>query len=483
VQDRQSSFQTECQNLIIKEPKMAQIFLSAGHGGFEDGSIDPGAINGSTTEAEEMKQTRDLIEKELNSRSFAVLSVPDHLSLRETIAWINNRANRGDVAVEIHADSATPNARGASAFFIAGNNERQADADILLTALLSGVGGVIKHGTGVKPDTEANVGSLGFCRKVVVPSVLMELGFVTNTQDLSLLQTKRQNFAEAISTGLIQWSEVEVDRQGLTVTPTPTTPPNNINIQAWIDVNIFGQLHNEKGILVNGNSYIPIDLVDRLEVDVSQDSNVRRINHQNIIYARAIDLEKLNISVKWDSSSRTVTLDPIPRKILGQIDQIMSQGHTSDEHLKAFLENSKSDGLSRFPELHKLYREEASIEGVNHDIAFCQMCLETGFLGFGGDVDPDQNNFCGLGTIGGGVQGASFPDARTGIRAHIQHLKAYASKEPLVLPPPVDPRFNSVQRGIAPSVKNLSGRWAIDPGYGDSIMALLRRLYKIAGLL
>jgi N-acetylmuramoyl-L-alanine amidase len=458
---------------------MSKIFLSAGHGGFEDGAIDPGAVSGGTTEAEEMKRTRDLIEAELRNRGSTVLAVPDNLSLRETIRWINNRVDRGDIALEIHADAATPAARGASAFFIAGNDERRGDANVLLSALLNGVGGVVKHGTGVKPDTEAFVGSLGFCRQIVVPSVLMELGFITSSQDRSLLQTKRQDFANAITTGLIEWSQKEVQRQGLS---SVSTPPMS-NVQGQIDINILGQLHEEKGILVNGNSYVPIDLVDRLGVDVSSDPNIRRIKHQNIVYARAIDLERFNISVRWDSSTRTVTLNPIPRTVLGQIDQIMSQGHTSEEHLKAFLESNNRDGLSQFQDLHKLYREEAAIEHVNHDIAFCQMCLETGFLEFGGDVNPSQNNFCGLGTIGGGVQGASFPHPRIGVRAHIQHLKAYASTDPLVLTPPVDPRFSFVQRGVAPTVNSLSGRWATDLGYGGSVLALLRRLYKMAELL
>jgi len=115
---------------------------------------------------------------------------------------------------------------------------------------------------------------------------------------------------------------------------------------------------------------------------------------------------------------------------------------------------------------------------VNHDIAFSQMCLETGYLDFGGDVEPSQNNFCGLGTTGGGVKGASFPDARTGVKAHIQHLKAYASKDPVV-PPIVDPRFDLVARGIASLVSDLSGLWATDPNYGNKILAVQRRLLDI----
>lgn len=79
----------------------------------------------------------------------------------------------------------------------------------------------------------------------------------------------------------------------------------------------------------------------------------------------------------------------------------------------------------------ELYIDESIKEGINHDVAFSQMCLETGFLKFGGDVNPDQNNFCGLGVTGGGVKGLTFDDARSGIRAHIQHLKAYASTDEL----------------------------------------------------
>jgi N-acetylmuramoyl-L-alanine amidase len=461
---------------------MVQIFVSAGHGGIESGGFDPGSSVGGTTEAREMELTRDLIMSELSSLQVQALAVPDKLSLRQSIAWVNARAEQGDVAIEIHADEATPAARGASIFFVAENDERQADGKIVLDALVAGVTGVVRHGIGVKPDTDASVGSLGFCRQISVPSMLLELGFLSNAKDLSLLQTKRKDFAKAVAKGLVKWSNTEAKRKGLQGNPA-TAPASSIVVQGLIDIILLGQVHSEQGILVNGNSYVPIDLVDSLGVDVSRDPLVRRIQHQNITYARAVDLEKFNISVKWDSANRSLSLDPIPRTSLGNIDRIMGLGHATAEHLKTFLENNNSDGLSLFPNLPKLYREEAAIEGVNHDIAFCQMCLETGFLAFGNDVKPDQNNFCGLGTTGGGVAGAAFPDARTGVRAHVQHLKSYASKEPLVLLPPVDPRFNLITRGVAPTVDQLSGRWATSLDYGDSILALLRRLYKLAGLL
>jgi hypothetical protein len=84
--------------------------------------------------------------------------------------------------------------------------------------------------------------------------------------------------------------------------------------------------------------------------------------------------------------------------------------------------------------------------------------------------------------VGTGPEGASFPSARIGVRAQVQHLKAYASTEPLVQES-VDPRFRFVTRGIAPLVGQLGGRWTADLNYGDQLLAMLRRLYENAGLL
>ncbi|MDB9380019.1 cell wall hydrolase, partial [Nodularia sphaerocarpa CS-585A2] len=98
------------------------------------------------------------------------------------------------------------------------------------------------------------------------------------------------------------------------------------------------------------------------------------------------------------------------------------------------------------------------------------------------NIRPEQNNFSGLGSIGGGAEAASFSSARIGVRAHIQHLKAYASLEPLVNEV-VDPRFRFITRGVASSIYQLSGRWSADLDYGTKILAMMKRLYESARLL
>ena len=119
--------------------------------------------------------------------------------------------------------------------------------------------------------------------------------------------------------------------------------------------------------------------------------------------------------------------------------------------------------------------DEAIAEGVRAEVVFGQICKETGFLRFGGDVDPDQCNFAGIGATGGGAKGASFPDVQTGIRAQVQHLKAYASDQPLNNEC-VDPRFTYVKRCAALYVEwlgvheNPTGAgWATGKNYGYSL--------------
>ncbi|BAY24589.1 cell wall hydrolase/autolysin [Calothrix sp. NIES-2100] len=450
---------------------MGRIFISAAHGGKETGGIDPGTIAGGTTEAKEMILLRDLIVTELRARNFEVLAVPDDLSAANTIAWINSRGRSTDVALEIHADAASsPSVRGASVFYIASNNQRKSNAELLLLGLLRRVPQLPNRG--VKPDSDTGLGKLVFCRQTAIASLLMQVGFLSSPEDRSLLQNRRRDFALGIADGLASWSRAIDPNQG--TPPEPSYPPINININ--------GQKYSEQGILINGNAYIPIDLADRLRVDLSKVPEVRRITYHKVVYVKAVELRDFNVSVGWDSATRTVNLRSILVVCPGQFDRIVSNGNTSEDQLQRFLKNNNENGLVQFPDIPKLYREEASTEGINYDIAFCQMCVETGFLRFGGDITPVQNNFAGLGTIGGSAQAASFESARIGVRAHIQHLKAYASLEPLVNDV-VDPRFRFVTRGIAPLIDQLSGRWSADLDYGVKITAMLKRLYESAGFL
>jgi N-acetylmuramoyl-L-alanine amidase len=446
---------------------MAQIFISAAHGGYENGVLDPGSVLSNTTEAAEMIQVRDLVVAELRSRNLAVLSVPDDLSAAQTLAWINARCRPEDVALEIHAGAySDPAVRGSAVFYIAQNDVRRTHAELVLLALRRRV--PLLPSRGVKPDTESPTGMLPFCRNLGCPSLLMEIGYLSNPQDLEIIQRQRRDVALGIADGLASWS-----RQVSSDTSVP--PGGNF---PEIRINLNGGIYPETGIIVNSNSYVPIDIADLLGVDATSSANIARIRYANVVYIKAVDLQQYNVTVSWDAPSRTIRLRSRTGMQFcpGSIDRIMGIGSTTDTQLTVFLRSVNPGAVNTYRDLPTLYREEAAIEGVNHDIAFCQMLVETNALNFGGSITSAQNNFGGIGSPTGGPEGSSFPSARVGVRAQIQHLKAYASLDPLVQRQ-VDPRFGFVVRGVAPLVDQLSGRWSADLEYGRKILAFMRRLY------
>ena len=158
--------------------------------------------------------------------------------------------------------------------------------------------------------------------------------------------------------------------------------------------------------------------------------------------------------------------------------KIMGPGKSSLPMLAEFLEthNPKISKTEAW-KIANIYIQEANKEGVNYDVAFSQMCLETGFLRYGGNVKPQQNNFCGLGVITNGLEGLYFPTARIGIRAHIQHLKAYATTARFENPI-VDTRLRFVKRGSITTIDDLNGKWASDKHYSHKIRSLMHRLYE-----
>ncbi|MEW6066317.1 MAG: glucosaminidase domain-containing protein [Bacillota bacterium] len=126
-----------------------------------------------------------------------------------------------------------------------------------------------------------------------------------------------------------------------------------------------------------------------------------------------------------------------------------------------------------------LYWSISAIYSIRPDIALAQACKETGYFRFAGAVKPDMNNFCGLKTSKPSgdktSDHAAFPDPPTGVEAHIQHLFAYASTDPIPAGRKlVDPRFDIVAkvvgRGVVKSVEELGGKWASNPNYGKSIV-------------
>jgi N-acetylmuramoyl-L-alanine amidase len=168
--------------------------------------------------------------------------------------------------------------------------------------------------------------------------------------------------------------------------------------------------------------------------------------------------------------------------------EIMGEAHATAQQMALFCRSKNAEPKltsCTLEQLAEIFLEEGKAEGVRGDVAFAQSLHETGYFKFGGIVLPSQNNYAGIGALNGNATGqaATFPDPRTGVRAQIQHLKAYASTEPLVNTC-VDPRFSLVTRGSAPYVEwlgaadNPNGKgWAVPgSGYGANVVKLLSQI-------
>ena len=126
--------------------------------------------------------------------------------------------------------------------------------------------------------------------------------------------------------------------------------------------------------------------------------------------------------------------------------------------------------------------------GFNWDLVLSQMLHETGWFRYGGDVQPDQWNFAGLGATGG-VPGHRFPDIEAGVRAVVahhavyrwgreedwpEHLRHHAGNH-------VDPRYQAVlstgNAGRMIELGDYRGTWAV-PGtrYPEAIIRTAQRI-------
>ncbi|HJV44751.1 MAG TPA: stalk domain-containing protein [Bacillota bacterium] len=186
--------------------------------------------------------------------------------------------------------------------------------------------------------------------------------------------------------------------------------------------------------------------------------------------------ESLGANVNWDPTARSISVNLPKSQNENYITHTEIQGDSvkKPEELYAFAAKYNPQFPKELADLYITIGQEYHIRG---DIAFMQMCKETNFFRFGGDVLPGQNNMAGIGATGGGQKGNQFSSLKDGVSAHIQHLYAYATKAPIPKSEPLlDPRFQYVKRGIASTWEQLGGKWAVSNHYGEEIVSLYHKM-------
>lgn len=198
---------------------------------------------------------------------------------------------------------------------------------------------------------------------------------------------------------------------------------------------------------------------------------------------RRIDIEKfiffINLVLLLYCLFSCKTVPTIPEKEINLSREILGKGQLSAVQLADFFINNNEHVEKEFIlKFADYYIQEASMENINSDVAFAQMCLETGFLRFGGLVQPDFHNYCGLGAMDAEHPGEKFETEQLGVRAHIQHLQAYATTQDVQLNNKlIDPRYNWVHKTkLVTDIFGLTGTWATDPNYGNKIDEIISRM-------
>jgi flagellum-specific peptidoglycan hydrolase FlgJ len=190
-----------------------------------------------------------------------------------------------------------------------------------------------------------------------------------------------------------------------------------------------------------------------------------------------------------------LTVLPAPVAEASSGTAVMRPTQVSPEQMAAWFRSSSSRvsgyrATVSVESLTRYYAEEGRDEGVAGDLAFVQAVLETGSFSWPGhgQVRASQNNFAGIGACDGGAcTVATFRSARIGVRAQIQHLRAYADPTVTVarLAHPLEsPRFHLVTpKGRAATWEQMGGgNWATDPDYSTKILGLYAQMRQHAGV-
>ncbi len=175
-----------------------------------------------------------------------------------------------------------------------------------------------------------------------------------------------------------------------------------------------------------------------------------------------------------DTDGRVISMDRTPVMGPSSVDYNTFIANFSDKIRAHYPSIYAEKGAATPEDFAAATWTEAYAEGVNPVVLAAQIGVETGWLKFGGAVPDWACNFGGIGAVDSAPQNyAIFDSVQQGLLAQAQHLKAYASTDPLN-EPCVDPRFDLVSRGCAPYVQQFgNGIWATDPNYAAKLITAM----------
>jgi N-acetylmuramoyl-L-alanine amidase len=185
----------------IPQPlKGIKVLVDPGHGAADPGAV--GTAYGKTYQEKILNMSfSQLLQKELQSKG-AIVTMTRTTDINPSLDDRHNMVNRASptLAISIHHDASTPGrSRGASIYWYQPQSRNLA-ASLLSTFSKKGNRPILNNNGVIQK-------SLAVVRPSGAPSVLLELGFMTDPQEVTDLSkpATQQRLAKVLTDGIIQW--------------------------------------------------------------------------------------------------------------------------------------------------------------------------------------------------------------------------------------------------------------------------------------
>lgn len=207
---------------------MAKIHLDAGHGG-----KDPGALGNGLKEKDITLPVTLKVGSILNKYAIATTysrTTDIFVELSERAQMANN--TNADLFISIHTNAHNSNAQGVETYSFPGSKNGARLAKCIQDSVLSSK--LYTKNRGIK------TAKFAVLRQTKMPAALIEMAFITNEQDARLLNDMRDDFAEAIAEGILDYLGIKYRTVTSESAPkpqgTPIISPSKSSVkqmQAW----------------------------------------------------------------------------------------------------------------------------------------------------------------------------------------------------------------------------------------------------------
>lgn len=239
---------------------MTKVFLDAGHGG-----KDPGALGNGLKEKDITLPVTLKVGNILKEHGVTV----GYSRTTDVFLELSDRAKKAnsfgaDIFVSIHCNAFNKStAKGVETYSYPNSTKGAKLAKLIQDSVISEKLYTVNRGT--------KTANFAVLRETNMPAALIELAFITNSQDAEILKNRQDELAVAVAKGILYYLGVKYKDMS-----------NKLNLK------INGKLRQVEGYLKNESSYITIN---------NQDIPLKLVG------------EALGFKVSWDEANRAVVFN------------------------------------------------------------------------------------------------------------------------------------------------------------------------------